>query len=581
MPTLAKSQTRPEPPTDLRVDGQPARQLPVGDLVQDAQTPEQIALYLPITGALDESYKAAVRFRLAPTGSWKAAPELWRIEPEYAAPVVVEEAFAGVIFGLEPGQFYDVEVTLSNGSTTEVRTGTFATRTLPRAASGSPVIVTNQSQLQAAIDAAKPGTVIQIPAGTTIELSSSINIQKGVPGTADNPIFIRGENRQTSKIVTTSARAFYFIQNCSHYVVENLTIQGAGVDLPASIEPGIIDFWSGAVNDYCCFRRLTILGTNKGITFQTFTTGHLIYDCVFRGNNSWVQGTIESNATWNDDGVYLAGSGHCVFNCEFYDFGDTIGFANGTTTNVNKACFIYRNKIVRAGDDGIEAEYTHRNIGIYDNYILNAMTALSVDGIFGGPVYYFRNRAINLGRTIIKCGANATGVLIWSNTFVKTTGRAASPDGVRGWYWSAAANMYDWEYRNNLFLWEGDDDIVRFDEPVQNFSPWVCTHNGWGRNGRDIEYASGPATGSVAQVRAALSPIHDNDIEISNQAAVFVEPVVFGANYLTRIDTEYSLALKASAEARGKGLVIPTISESGDIGAYGYGETAPVIGDRT
>ena len=173
-------------------------------------------------------------------------------------------------------------------------------------------------------------------------------------------------------------------------------------------------------------------------------------------------------------------------------------------------------------------------------------------------------------------------MLFWNNTFVKTQGRAGNAGGDRGWYFSQSAQMNDWEYRNNLFIWEGNNnDIMRFDEGSSGWTPWTCTNNGWGRNGQEIRYASsGNPRGSVADVNAGLSPIHDNDVEISGQSAVFTTPVNFGPNYLTRIDTNYSLELRSGSEAIGVGLNIPNISDGTDIGARQFGSTPPVVGNR-
>lgn len=697
---------QPRPPTDLRIDGQ-AQALPLATLTQDAETPEQIALYLPIVGTLGEDYTASVRFRVATVGAWQDAPDLWRIEPEWTAGgVVVAEAFAGTIFGLTSGTSYDVEVTVSNGSTQQVFSDTFTTRAYHRAASGTPVTVTTQAQLQSAINSATPGTVIQIAADTTITITGTQPQISNKSGTASDPIFIRGANRATSKLVRqigSNSESIFTISNTAHhFVIEDLTLGSYGVDDPGSVwvstpsANGVIRFNSAAVANNWTFRRLNIVNCNKGIQHDGFYTGHLIHDCVFQGNNRYAREFLEgaaedldgvvasvtpsaggvqaltllvtnfygndrpgrplrfstagndsartfaitgkatdgsttenvtsvpsgggkesakiwyelssitvdnntagaitvgwravsNNATWNDNGVQLGGTGHCVFNCEFSGFGDTIGFVTGSTTSVNKCCYIYRNKVVNAGDDGIEGEYTHRNIGIYDNLIRNSMTGLSIDGNYGGPIYLFRNRIINCGRQPVKCGDVASGVLIWANTFVKMRGTGAgnaAQEGRNFWHWTSNANMKDWEVRNNLFLWETDEtadpqygNALLFVEAIDAFDPWVLTHNGWGRDGQPLRI--GMASGSVATLNGLYSPRFDNDIEITNQAAVFAVPVAFPTNYYEGVSTDYTLELKAGAQGIGRGVVIPTICESGDVGAYGYLEAVPSIGDRT
>lgn len=697
--------------------------LPLGELTQDAETPEQIALFLEVTDELDAEATATVRFREVGSGTWRDAPDLWRIVAGYASvdpggsgPTLPEgfDAFAGTIYGsledpLEPDTDYEVEVFVSNGVDEQMLSDTFSTRALPRAASGTPVIVTTEAEFNAAVLAATPGTVIQIPADTTITFTgggggTSLSTTNG---TEADPIIIRGENRTTSKLrrTTRGGSIMLFSGNCHYWGMENLTIEGHGVYDPQDIamirffdgEPG-----AGAVG--CFFRNLTFTAVNKGIQLLGWCSDCLIYDCTFNGLIQWtdeflagwaastagmvasttpsaggeqeltllrpnllplrrlrfhcaanetartftisgqswdgeveeeVQGsnggyaqsefywyeidsiTVDGNtagaitvgwesavdngtnggASWNSDGITLSGTGHCVFNCDFSDFGDTVGFSTGTLTDINKACYIYRCKITRAGDDGIEGEYTHRNIGIYDNYILNSSTGLSVDGNYGGPIDFFRNRVINHFGPPLKCGADATGVRVLGNTFVRTTGAIDSlvPSffykGANAWYWGGN-HIQKWVFRNNLVIWESDltDDelgdgtgqTIRFDQYLFNWgTELVWTHNGWGRDGHDLEFGGGTVKGSVATANATLSPITDNDIELASQAQTFATPVVFGANYKTEITTAYTLALKSDSPARGAGVVIDGLNDSGDMGAYGFDDTPPTIGDRS
>ena len=197
-------------------------------------------------------------------------------------------------------------------------------------------------------------------------------------------------------------------------------------------------------------------------------------------------------------------------------------------------------------------------------------------GVSGGPLYIFRNRFINNVRGILKCGAKASGVLVWNNTFVSTKGT----DNGFGLYFSSA-RVKGWEYRNNLFLWEGDAEILWFDGLACSFAltDWRCEYNGWGENGQVFHYVCGP-TGELAKVHAALTPIHDNDVYLSGQSAVFAQPVPLGADYLTEIDDGYTLELSGDSEALGAGTVLPNISENRDLGAVGYGDVLPLVGNR-
>ena len=113
----------------------------MGALVHDGPaTPEQISLFLPLTGSLPQTATAAVRYKPTSSSAWTTGHPLYRIQPAFSTvPVVgsVPDAFAWPIIDLVPGTSYDVEVTITSGATTDVRTATFTTRALP-AAAGTP-----------------------------------------------------------------------------------------------------------------------------------------------------------------------------------------------------------------------------------------------------------------------------------------------------------------------------------------------------------------------------------------------------------------------------------------------------------
>ncbi|MBN1671581.1 MAG: hypothetical protein JXR37_11135 [Kiritimatiellae bacterium] len=77
----------------------PALALPLGSLVHDGPvTPEQISLYLPVTGSLDNAATASVRYRAASASAWTIAHPLHRIRSEFSE-TAVPDAFAAVITG--------------------------------------------------------------------------------------------------------------------------------------------------------------------------------------------------------------------------------------------------------------------------------------------------------------------------------------------------------------------------------------------------------------------------------------------------------------------------------------------------
>src|SRR5262245_28545187 len=115
--------------------------LPLGALVHDGPaTPEQISLFLPVTGSLPQTATASVRYKPSSSASWTTGHPLFRIQPSFSTPPdvgSVPDAFAWPIIDLVPGTSYDLEVSVTSGSVTDTRTASFRTRALPLSA-GAP-----------------------------------------------------------------------------------------------------------------------------------------------------------------------------------------------------------------------------------------------------------------------------------------------------------------------------------------------------------------------------------------------------------------------------------------------------------
>jgi hypothetical protein len=95
--------------------------LNLGALIHDGPpTPEQLSLYLPLTGAVDLSAKASVLYRKYGDLNWIQAHPLHRLRPDFAEPSpFLLQGFAGVIFDLSPGVEYEVQVSVTEPTLTE------------------------------------------------------------------------------------------------------------------------------------------------------------------------------------------------------------------------------------------------------------------------------------------------------------------------------------------------------------------------------------------------------------------------------------------------------------------------------
>ncbi|MCK6471553.1 MAG: hypothetical protein L6R28_07390 [Planctomycetes bacterium] len=565
-----------------------AADLPLGELEHDGPpTPEQISMYMKVTGELPQEAVGSVRFKLADAKDWTTAHPLHRIRPADTAQKV-EDAYAGVITGLEPGKAYEVEVTVTNGADSAVKTLKATTRALPPAAGAATKTIaagTATAEIQAALDAAQPGDVIQFANGTYE--AGRLQIKKG--GSVEKPVYIRGESRGGVVLKNPSGSLFQVLE-CDNVVVENLTMEGSGTDSGTKSSSQFVSFWSGAKKsqENFTFRNVTVKGVDQGIVATKGIRGALVYDNSMQGNNTWTAELIQTNSTWNDDGIRVPGQGNAVFNNTMIGFGDTMAVNSG---NVNAGVHFYRNEILMTGDDSFESDYGTRNMTFYDNRIQNSATFLSCDPIYGGPLYVFRNISINAGRGPYKLNNKNTGFYIYNNTLVRTNGWGSGKD----WPWVQFNNgpLVAWAYRNNILVFKGKPGKMMAVESG-GMNPVDFDHNAWYPDGAFWWSSSGGSAGSLDAVRAKLPETKAlfsgitkrHTADLICEANPFEEDVVLGEDHLKQITKLYTPKLKADSTLRGKGVAIPGVTdgftgEAPDMGAIITGRPVPQFGDRS
>ncbi len=560
-----------------------AMEMPLGTLVHDGPvTPEQISLYLPVTGEFKMTATATVRYQPASNAKWIAAHPLYRIRPDNSVGKrKPANAFAGVITGLSPGTVYLVEVTVKLGKQKNVQKISIETRSLPETAPEVTRNITSSStskQIQEIFDRAVPGDVIQFENGTYSV--DGLNFNRS--GSIKHPVYIRGASRQGVIIKDNTQKILQL--NASNVVLENLTLQASGADrmqMDASI--GIT---LGNNIERVTLRNVTIKGVDRGILSSSNSKQILVYDCTLTGNNRWKEEFIKSKITWNDDGIRVPGMGNAVFNNTLSGFGDALAMHQGVE---NVGIHFYRNDIRMTGDDAFEADYGVRNITYYDNRTHNAMTHISVDPIYGGPLFVFRNIAINVGRGPYKLNSRNSGFFLYNNTVVRT--RSFKHYAKWGWLQHNNGPLVAWGYRNNILIFYGGEKAFNMGAPGHN--PVDFDHNGWypdegfswpgGRNSfRTLDEAqykikpTQPVFGSSTQR-------HEDDL--ISEANPFSAKIKLGNDYLQEITSYYTPELSDKSKLRNAGGIIPGVTDgfSGkapDIGAIITGRPAPLRGDR-
>ena len=547
-------------------------------------TPEQIGIYLPTSRTFAYTTVIDVQYKRVQDSAWKLAHPLARIRPDFSepGPVGPVDAFAGSIFDLVPGQTYQVRLTVHEpGQAMQVFTTQTTTRSLPLAA-GTPNKTATPANVASMLAGLNPGDVLQLAAGTYTNLALQITRS----GTANQPIIIRGASK-TGVIISDTNRALQIL-GVSHVVIENLTLRGSGVNSGTNASSRGIEFWSGAPGQTnVTLRDLVFTGVDIGIKAYDTVRGALVYGCEMNGNNPWTQAEIESNATWNDDGICLPGEGNCAFNNTLRGFGDGFAVMQGS---LSAGVYYYRNRIAMTGDDAFEADYGTRNLAFYDNHISNCATLLSVDPVYGGPLYCFRNIAINTFRGPFKLNSTSSGFFIYNNTIVRT-------EGTTGWGWVQFDNgsLRNWGYRNNVLVYRGASGGTLAVEST-GCDPIDFTHNAWFPDRSAWWSHSGASYGSISAAIAgagqtATTPVfgtatrrHQSDVVTT--ADPFAPSVTLGANHLTEITATQVPTLSGGSAPRNAGTAIPNITDgySGaapDMGAVIAGRTLPTFGAST
>ena len=129
-------------------------------------------------------------------------------------------------------------------------------------------------------------------------------------------------------------------------------------------------------------------------------------------------------------GIQISGQGHDV--C----FNRIRGFADAIDTFPSPRCAgidIHNNDLSELTDDGVEMDYSERNTRCFQNRLTNVFQGISMQPVFGGPVYVFRNVLYNVAVEPFKLHNSPSGCLIFHNTVVKhgTPALLYTPEQVR------------------------------------------------------------------------------------------------------------------------------------------------------
>jgi uncharacterized repeat protein (TIGR01451 family) len=447
-----------------------------GEIRVDA-TFEHLGVLWWIEGDDDLDSSFSLEFRRQGESTWHPGAPAMRAYPTLYVgdgPLGLNYWAASALF-LESGEDYELRLTLSDpDGGGETRTITATTRTELQAdpagrrlyvapgdgggdgSPGDPFL-----GLQAAADAAQPGDLFYIAAGT---YSPFQLLTSGTPG---HPIVFRGpgdgsavlDGAGTDRGIVTLGE---WDQTIAYVVVEGLTLQNGhwGVDLQHSHDIAL--------------RHNTIRDVDDGITNRrgdALEGNQTVCDNVIEGRVEWPGSGIPS-----ERGIDLRGYGNVVCYNSVRYFGDCISLQPFTGPSYGND--VYGNDASYCVDDGIEIDYNQANARAWRNRVMNARMGVSVQPIRGGPAYILRNEFFNLESVPIKMHNHTTGFYVVHNTGAKHV----NGHGDNGAMWRYAV------FRNNLFL--GTRYAFEFttvaDEGWRDFD-----YNAWGTT-RDIGDPSDP-----------------------------------------------------------------------------------------
>jgi hypothetical protein len=470
----------------------------VKDFVTEPPTLLSLGFEWHIDGDDNRNAAVAVSYRKKGGTAWTEGLPLLRIGNERinenALQYMTPNGFAGSIFELEPDTLYDARFVMSDpdgivGKTENIVT--VRTRSEPMPAAGGrlfhvyPPDYKGQKQEPAFTGLlgayytgysssdnfntypprVQPGDTILIHAGLykddryryggglgTVSSGTYFLTQSGTP---EKPIVIKAAGDGEAIFDGDGAYNLFNVMAANYNYFEGLTIRNTDLAFQAGLKN--IAGSSGLTIKRCRFE-------NVGRALYTDWSGsknYYIADNVMLGrfNPDYLMGF--TGRTWqnlpefnpklvSEYAVKVYGAGHVVAYNSIANFHDgvdvaTYGNPDGSPTPIRDRMPVsidfYGNDISNVEDNCLEADGGAHNIRIFRNRCFNhGHRALSVQPMFGGPVYFIRNIVYHAPEGgAVKFTASSAGIVVYHNTLIAPVKPMLL----------AASNVH---YRNNLIL---------------------------------------------------------------------------------------------------------------------------------
>jgi hypothetical protein len=314
-----------------------------------------------------------------------------------------------------------------------------------------------------------------------------------------------------------------------------------------------------------CHIRRVEYGMNAARDTQGIAQDHFIADNLIEGPSTWPR----SKGIENARGIQITGEGHVV--C----FNRIRGFADAIDTMPSARCAaidFHNNDVSELTDDGIELDFSERNIRCFFNRLTNVFQGISMQPVHGGPAYVFRNVMYNVAAEPFKLHNSPSGCLIFHNTTVKNGMPLLllTPEAVRN-VWS----------RNNLFV--GTDGNYAYETSAKMVD---CDFDYDGFGGGPFRLFlkwNGVRFGSLDEARRK-APVLRHALVIDS-ASVFASGALAPQNAAAQAANTIDLRLSARSKAVDSGQTLSGFNDGyrgngPDLGAYELGDPLPHYGPR-
>lgn len=470
----------------------------IKDFVTEPPTLISLGFEWHIDGDDNRNATVAVSYRKKGGTAWTEGLPLLRIGNERinenALQYMTPNGFAGSIFELDPDTLYEARFVMSDpdGVTGKAKSlVTVRTRSEPMPAAGGKVYhvyasdykgqkqepaftgllgayytgYSSSDNFNTYPPRVQPGDTILIHAGLykddryryggglgTVSSGTYFLTQSGTP---EKPIVIKAAGDGEAIFDGDGAYNLFNVMAANYNYFEGLTIRNTDLAFQAGLKN--IAGSSGLTIKRCRFE-------NVGRAIYTDWSGsknYYIADNVMLGrfNPNYLMGF--TGRTWqnlpefnpklvSEYAVKVYGAGHVVAYNSIANFHDgvdvaTYGNPDGSPTPIRDRMPVsidfYGNDISNVEDNCLEADGGAHNIRIFRNRCFNhGHRALSVQPMFGGPVYFMRNIVYHAPEGgAVKFTASSAGIVVYHNTLIAPVKPMLL----------AASNVH---YRNNLIL---------------------------------------------------------------------------------------------------------------------------------